>query len=113
MTHNFVTTNGIPPSGNTLLHETTVPSSLHTNLHKQTATIINSHVLPHADQYKQTTTSLTHIVFIHPQLHYSIHTLTDTYASNKPSTHREENNTLHKKARAGNNLQKKSTDIMK
>ena len=38
------------------------PSSLHTNLHKQTATIIYSHVLPHADRYKQTTTSLTHII---------------------------------------------------
>ena len=45
--------------------------------------------------------------YIHPQPHYSIHTLTDTNARNKPSTHREENNTLHKKARAGNNLQKK------
>ena len=60
--------------------------------------------LTQIDTNKPQPVSLTHI---HPQPHYSIRTLTDTYARNKPSTHREENNTLHKKARAGNNLQKK------
>ena len=66
--------------------------------------------LTQIDTNKPQPVSLT---YIHPQPHYSIHTLTDTYARNKPSTHREENNALHKKKQGQATTCRKSTDITK